>query len=1116
MTKSWSRVLALLAATLLTSLSVWAQSSTTGVIEGRVRDQAGNPVADATVSCVANRAPESTVTDKQGRYTLANLPPGTYRVRAEAQGKAAVVLDDVAVSINTRTRVDVTLVSGQTESVTVTAEAPVVDTKSVTTGGNFKVDSFIDQVPVGRNLAATLTLAPGVQSGLGTGNGNFSMSGSSGLENSYIVDGVNITNTGYGGIGAYNSVYGSLGIGVTYDFLEEVQVKTGGIDVEFGQATGGVVNTVVKTGTNDLSGKVALYAGAPTNDFKQAALFAGATNPEKGSFNDSGTVDLGLSIGGPIVKDKLFYFVAYNPTSQKQSATIQDLALPASLAGTTQYPQVAEGTQTIKRTSNNYAAKFTWYANPNHRLELSAFGDPSKGGTGPQREFIAGGVVPNLDYASGGGNSSIDYGGNNYTLKYDAVFTPTFFMQAQVGRKDAKFTEDSVLNDSRYTDQRQLRCFLSPRFCTAGQARDNAAEWAYGGVGFFSTSTDINNQAKVVLTWATGNNELKGGISYDDISYTDLQNYSGTNVPLKFIRAGTAGGTTASALATPCANTGPPYAANCYTLLDLNGGLNALERQDTLGNAQWRSNRGRFNPNPGPTSTKDAAIFIQDTWTFSPRWTLKAGVRANQQKISGSGTFTLAYYYDDGSRTPEINPPAGIGTTPIPPGSHTFDVAYAPRIGLTWDTKGDGRSKVYVNAARYFERIPNDLAIRDLTNEVDLGTTTFNGWDLASGQPTQQARSASVRGGQTAILNGTKLPYVDEYVLGWQQELSRDVSVEVRGIYRQQGRVLEDTQFNTVEATENYYTNYYFGAPGPGGINAVPFPNDPSGPNGAPFSQYILANPGQNTPAGFPKPVRIYQAMELILNKRYSDHWQFYGNLRFARVKGNYEGLFRNDNGQSDPNISSLFDFPDSPLLHGQFVSGPLNSDVPYSLKLYGNYQWDNGINVGAGFTWAGGTPRTPLLAHPNGFYQNAGELPGYNPIYYWYSTTNAAVNCPGFAECLTTGTANDFFADAGAVIPSSTYSFPHLYSSTLVKRGEFGRTPDITSLDLSISWHKKFNRWATFGVGATVFNVLNYRETQSFDDDVERQSGVTDPDYLRPLTFQTPRSVRVFANWSF
>ena len=1112
MVKRWTRSLLFGAMACLVALSALAQTTTSGVIEGRIRDQAGNPIADATVTAVSNRAPAASVTDSQGRFVIPNLPPGTYKVRAEAPGKAAVIQEPIVVSINSRSRVDFTLVGGQTETVTVTAEAPIVDTKSVTTGGNFKVDDFIDQIPVGRNLAATLTLAPGVESGGGTGAGNYSMSGSSGLENSYVVDGVNITNTGYGGIGSYNIIFGSLGTGVTYDFLEEVQVKTGGIDVEFGQATGGVVNTVVKAGTNDLSGSVSLYAGAPVNEFKQTSLFVGAVNNVKGDWGDNATYDIGLSVGGPIMKDKLFYFVAYNPVFKKTSATIENIALPSTISGgdltkapfdpTAAFPAALAGIQTQERTSNNYAGKITWYANPNHRLELSAFGDPSTGDAGPQRFSLR-----NIDFPEGGGLSEIDYGANNYTLKYDAVFTPSLFMTAQIGRHDGKFEEVSTLNKSRYTDQRQLRCFLSPRLCEPGQARDNAATWAFGGVGFISNSQDVNTQAKVLMTWTAGNNELKGGVAYDMIEYTDRQDYTGSSIPIKFNRDGADAGTgvtTATALANPCPITGPATSpTDCYVLLDTRGGVLATMRNNPAdGTLQWRTTRGRFSPNAGPTETDELALFVQDTWSFTPKWTLKAGVRASQQEIKGEGTYTLQTYFDDGLRTPAEDLASG---DPTP---YKFDWAFAPRVGVTWDMKGDGRSKAYVNAARYFERVPNDLAVRALSNEAGLGTVSFTGWDTVAGVPTNQSTGGAFRGGQTRVEEGTKLPYVDEFVLGWQQELGRDVSYEVRGIYREQGRALEDVQFNSVEATENYYAQYaYFGDPGVA-IDQLPFPTFPV----APFGEYVLGNPGENTPSGFPEAVRKYYALEFILNKRFGEHWLFYGNMRFSRIRGNYEGLYRNDNGQSDPNISSLFDFPNSPLLAGQFEPGPLNNDRPFSMKLYGSYQWDNGVNLGAGLNVAAGIPRTPLLAHPNGFYQNAGEVPGQNPIYYWYSASGTCAT----PLCFTTGTALDFFNDPNAEIPGASWNFPHLFTYAEAGRGFLGRTATETTLDLSASWQHQFNRWATFAVGASVFNVLNSRETTGFDDNVELQAGVTDPDYLKPLQFQDSRNIRLFARWSF
>jgi hypothetical protein len=418
-----------------------------------------------------------------------------------------------------------------------------------------------------------------------------------------------------------------------------------------------------------------------------------------------------------------------------------------------------------------------------------------------------------------------------------------------------------------------------------------------------------------------------------------------------------------------------------------------------------------------------------------------------------------------------------------------------------------------VNAARYYERVPNDLAIRALpTKPVSVPPSTS--WDIAAGGPgpANQTNGGSIRGGQTSVAEGTKLPYTDEYVLGWQQEIGRDISYEIRGIYREVGRSLEDVQFNSVEATENYYIQYYLGGVGPAGIDQTPFPTYGS----APFGEYVLANPGENTPSGFPAAERKYYALELILNKRFSDHWLFFGNMRFAGLRGNYEGLYRNDNGQSDPNVTSLFDFPDSGLLRGQFQAGPLNTEVPFAMKLYSSYSMDNGLSFGAALNVAAGTPRTPLLAHPNGFYQNAGEVPGITPIYYWYtdSTVTPVAGCAS-AYCLQTGTSTQFFDDPGAYNVGS-WAFPHLYDYRDAGRGFLGQTETVTAIDLSISWTRNFNRWATFSLGATVFNILNDRATTSYDDNVELQAGVTDPDFLTPLGyttgvqgFQQPRSVR-------
>src|SRR5262249_4507714 len=146
-------------------------------------------------------------------------------------------------------------VGGVTDVVNVTAQSPVVDTSTTTTGAVMDSE-MLQRVPIGRRISDTLYIAPGVSSSGSAGTANPSISGGSGLDNQYVVDGVNITNQGYGALGSYSIIFGSLGNATPFDFIKEVQVKTGGYEAEFGQSTGGVVNVVTKSGSNDLRGSV--------------------------------------------------------------------------------------------------------------------------------------------------------------------------------------------------------------------------------------------------------------------------------------------------------------------------------------------------------------------------------------------------------------------------------------------------------------------------------------------------------------------------------------------------------------------------------------------------------------------------------------------------------------------------------------------------------------------------------------------------------------------------------------------------------------------------------------------------------------------------------------------
>src|SRR5262245_35926665 len=463
----------------LVAAPVLCQELTTGTISGKVSDPTGRGIPGAVIIATSSFGTRTAETDAGGAYILPFLRPGTYTIRAEAPGGfTTVIRNDVGVALNQKTSLDFTLEPGKTETVTVTGQSPLVDVTSTSTSTNIKYDDFASSVPLGRAFTDTYAVAAGVVSGLGTGKGNYSISGASGLENQYLIDGVNVTNTGYGGIGAYNINYGSLGTGVTSEFLDEVQIKTGGFEAEYGQALGGIINTIVRSGTNDFKGSVKWYASPSSLQSSRTlvGLDAGAANTITTNVND-----FAFSVGGPIIKDKLFYFVAYNPVItttrlEAQAKLNPEFAAASTCTGGSQCESVFdEGVSTNafaastalafpsagralerQRTANNYALKFNWQVSPKHQMELSFFGDPSDGRNGPQRDN-----APRLtDLNAGGGYSKIKYGSDNQALKWTAVFAPRFFMEAQIAHHDGTFRETSALDQYSYTDLRNTLEFF--------------------------------------------------------------------------------------------------------------------------------------------------------------------------------------------------------------------------------------------------------------------------------------------------------------------------------------------------------------------------------------------------------------------------------------------------------------------------------------------------------------------------------------------------------------------------------------------------------------------------------------------------------------------------------
>src|SRR6266404_1343078 len=222
-------------------LPVMAQETTVkGNLAGSVTDAQSLAVLGAKVTMTGPVGSATTETNDQGGFTFPLLVPGKYDVKVEKTSFRSATVKGIEVFAGRTSAIRVQLeVGAATETVVVTASAVSVDLSSTAVSANLS-DSFYSAVPVARNVTGLFQLSAGVVSGGGTGTQNPSISGGSGLENSYIADGVNITDSGFGGIGVFSRIYGALGTGINLSFIQEVQVKTGGFEAQYGRATGGV------------------------------------------------------------------------------------------------------------------------------------------------------------------------------------------------------------------------------------------------------------------------------------------------------------------------------------------------------------------------------------------------------------------------------------------------------------------------------------------------------------------------------------------------------------------------------------------------------------------------------------------------------------------------------------------------------------------------------------------------------------------------------------------------------------------------------------------------------------------------------------------------------------
>src|SRR5882762_7764588 len=805
----WVYLLAACLLSLSLGMGTWAQdqSSARGNLSGVVLDASKATVPGAQVTITGPIGNLSQTTNDQGSFLFSTLIPGFYSIKVQKAGFKIASVAATEVLINKTTSIEVVLETGEvTQTVEVNAATVTVDTSSVSVNSDFS-DSFYSKIPLGRGVSSLFYLAPGVTSGLATGAENPSISGSSGLENLYVADGVSVNDPAFGGIGVWSRVYGALGTGINLSFVKEVQIKTGGFEPQYGHVSGGIIQLVTKSGGTKFFGTVGGYINSrwmqDTYQNSDDPRFA-VTNLV-GSRLENANYEGDFELGGYVpvhgLRDRLFFFGTFNPS---QNHAYFQPALGTGLFASS--PLIDRNT-----TRYDYAGKLTFKINDRHTVESSVSGDPSH--TNPT-------AFSTLNSDNASANSKWEYGTRNWAVRYDGALGSSVLV-------DASFTWGwNFFKETPATDVVQI---IDNTLIASGQRGSFNAQ----GIGIVepydgytrSVAGDITNTFHFART-----HSITVGYTWQFPHYNAHPFWSGGKFQVPALNAiGTA----------PGAQSFTDFVSGKMT--DANFNLNLVnnikgltspctlcpyENVPGVGFEQvvLAQSRGRFDGGVTTSSGKYHAGYINDAWQMGKYVTLNVGVRWEQQRLI------------------------------VNISEHTFNNMWSPRVGISVDTTGNRKQKIYANFGRYAYILPLDAALRSLSNEDDLrglyfapastacpaGTKDSNGVDISGKACTTTNALGTVDfvGDQAHFINtptcttapcgitknanflssgannepfatGSRFEYTDEFLVGYDREFKGGIVASVRYIDRRLKRVIEDQSGSSVEQNNAGFPLFY-------------------------------------------------------------------------------------------------------------------------------------------------------------------------------------------------------------------------------------------------------------------------------------------------------------------
>jgi hypothetical protein len=1020
MRKSFTFLASIFVVIVCLSASVFAQR-TTGDIQGTVTDPNGAVVPGASVTITGKNVGfgRTVQADAQGVYRAVQLPPGNYTVSVSAvSGFAAQTKDNVQISANNTTTTDFVMAASTSVSVDVTGEGVLIDTtetRNQTTIGTRQ----IEELPKGTGFTSLLKISSAVRpEPLG---GQYTINGATGPENSFLIDGQETQNYKNGLLNSNNDI--------PYQAVQEIQVKSSGFEAEYGGATGGVVQAITKSGSNSFHGEFGtmfstqeLNAGprpvlALTNSTNKAAASSISTTGQYLEYfpqvRDSGTNFYPTaSLGGAIIKDKLWFFGIHSPRIINTTRTTHFV----QGFGSTRQPRTLSSTLlALGATPDQTVTNKTTYNYTSGRLDAAPFStlrvwssytwnpivdeSPLLGGTfvngSPGTATLAGVTYQGADLARLQGGRQ-----NSNLFRIEGVWTPTSSLVANArytrGFQNQKLGSYGIASDPR------INCANVP---TAFEASAGCVQ----GFTNIVSNDKITKDVSLRTTWegnltylfnGFGHHELKGGYQrstiLNDVSTGSVFQSGGQGRAYLYYGVGTSG--------IDCHFTYVQWQIQCpasgtvWALPTLPAGVSVIGSGVNY----------QFGASGTATDTANS-IYVQDKWQPTSRLTFNVGVRLEDEAIPAFNQQHIDLKWGWGDKI-------------------------APRIGVSYALTSDGKTKIAGLWGRFFDRLKFALPqgsfggqfyhvdyfyiTSDHPNYSYYSVANLHGsfaWPNGGQCPItlsspngylcdQDYRIASNIPGADVFTNGAVDPNVKPYqqtemTIEFQREMMRSSVLTVRYLRRVLDHVIEDAGIPTAAGEA-----YVIGNPGEG------------------LAKQVLDQLGYKTAA---VPERKYNAVQAEWDSRYFRNLSFNLNYTWSRLFGNYSGLANPDElgaagtPRLDPNVSRGFDEPWVGFTaSGHTDNGLLPLDRTHIFKASGTYTYDwtksrtNSTDLSFFTVWESGTPRTTFV--------------------------------------------NIF----GIPIPET-------------KRGDLGRTPMFSQTDLNLSHKIRFGRDNRFTL-ALDFNALN------------------------------------------